>query len=413
MSNNLFDSLKFNDYQLNDRKETLTSIDSTGKFLIKVQVKENPRKSKTLFEEYEVMKHLNRSGSRTCPLAYEVGRIDPRHLGVVQIDVSGIESLSYMIQEYVVSEGNYSLADVLLTLIEQKKLGVYQGDVKPSNVRFNPKSGVCVFIDYDQSELLTEEQKGLNNNDFLKFCDEHDKVRYGFGNWLRHFPGVSNEHARPFLQNGALNLANTSVFRLQKTTNSASGIYHTIESKDIFAIGSRGLDKRAEILDAAEFQTGERVLDVGCNAGLLSEYLHDRGCVVTGVDNDPHIVIAAKIVSNILGRSINYDCMDLDYVDNIGDFDTVMLFSVFHHTRNPDQNAKKIARSCRRIIIETRLIENGKQPVNGQWVDTTRWSFQTLEELVSYLEKTFEGFKFTRNLGFADKGRYVLELVKR
>lgn len=409
----LLDTLNFNDFQLNERKETLTSIDSTGKYLIKVQLVKNPRKTRDLSSEYEVMKHLNSRGCQTCPTAYELSSLNSEQLSAGSSFLSAGTTYDYIIQDYVPSEGNYSLADVLLTLIEQKKLGVYQGDVKPSNVRFNPKSGVCVFIDYDQSEMLGEDQQRLSNNDFLKFCDEHDKKKYGFGNWLRHFPGVSNEHTRSFLQNGALNLANTSVFRMQKTTNSTSGIYHTIESNDIFAIGSRGLDKRSEILGAAEFFSGERVLDVGCNAGLLSEYLHDRGCAVTGVDNDPHIVIAAKIVSNILGRSINYGCMDLDYAEDIGEFDTIMLFSVFHHTRYPDQNAKKIVKSCKRIIIETRLIENGKQPINGQWVDTTRWSFQTLEELVLFLEKTFSGFKFTRNLGFADKGRYVLELVKQ
>jgi 2-polyprenyl-3-methyl-5-hydroxy-6-metoxy-1,4-benzoquinol methylase len=200
---------------------------------------------------------------------------------------------------------------------------------------------------------------------------------------------------------------------MQKTTNSQSGIYHTIDSNDVFAKGSRGLEKRAEILSQVQFSSGERVLDVGCNAGLLCEYLHDRGCKVTGVDNDPHIVVAAKILSNILGRSINYGCMDLDYVDDVGDFDTIMLFSVFHHTRNPEKNAKKITKACKRIIIETRLVENGKQPIDGSWVDTTRWSFQELNELTSYLERIFSGFKYTRNLGFADKGRYILELVKQ
>lgn len=411
MSGTLFGSLKFESYQLNDRKEVLTSVDSTGKYLIKIQLIRNPKKSQDIAGEFEVMKLLNSKGSQTCPIAYEFSTLDPSEVCNFQLD--GSENLQYIIQEYVPSDSGYGLADVLLTLIEQKKLGVYQGDVKPSNVRFNSQTGVCIFIDYDQSEILTDDQRSMSNFEFLSYCNEHDKRRYGFGNWLRHYQGLSNVQVQSFLENGALNLAQTCIFRMQKTTNSASGIYHTIDSKDVFALGSRGLDRRAELLNEVEFKQGEKVLDIGCNAGLLCEYLHDRGCKVTGVDNDPHIVIGAKIVSNILGRDIDYSCMDLDYVDEIEQFDTVMLFSVLHHTRNPPRNAKKLTNSCKRVIIETRLIENGKQPIEGQWIDTTKWSFEDLNGLIGLLEEMFEGFKFTRNLGFADKGRYILEFNKQ
>ena len=69
------------------------------------------------------------------------------------------------------------------------------------------------------------------------------------------------------------------------------------------------------------------MLDIGCNTGLLSMYLHDRGCSVTGVDNDPLITEASKIVSNIVGKDIDYYHMDLDDVDQIEEkFDTIMLF---------------------------------------------------------------------------------------
>jgi len=410
----IIDNLIFSNFTYNERRETVTSVDSTGKYLIKVQLVANPRKSHDILGEYEVMKQLNIKDCKSCPTAYESGKVTSTYLRERGVETPASDNtFGYIIQDYAKNEGNYSVADLLLSVIEQKKLGFYQGDIKPSNVRFNPDTGVCILIDYDQSLRLTQEQKEMNNREFLAFCDSFDKEKYGFGNWLRHYTGVTSKDLEPFFVNGSLNLANTSLFRMQKTTNSQSGIYHTIDSNDVFAKGSRGLEKRAEILSQVQFSSGERVLDVGCNAGLLCEYLHDRGCKVTGVDNDPHIVVAAKILSNILGRSINYGCMDLDYVDDVGDFDTIMLFSVFHHTRNPEKNAKKITKACKRIIIETRLVENGKQPIDGSWVDTTRWSFQELNELTSYLERIFSGFKYTRNLGFADKGRYILELVKQ
>lgn len=414
MSNRLFDNLKFNDFTLSERQDVVTSIDTTGSYIIKIEVFNNSKKSRDIEGEYEIMRHLNERGSQTCPKVYEFGEIQKTDLPSLDLLVNtGQARYRYIIQEFVVSMGNYNLSDVLLTLIEQKKLGVYQGDVKPKNIRFNPKTGVCVFIDYDQAEFLDDRVASMSNSEFLRYCDDHDRARYGFGNWLRHFPNINNEYASTFFVNDSLNLGYASVFKLQRTTNTTTGIYHTIKSKDVFIEGARSVDKRAEILDQVSFENSERVLDVGCNAGLLSEYLHDRGCRVTGVDNDPHIVVAAKIIANILGKNINYAHVDLDNVQELGSFDTIMLFSVFHHTRNPIENAKKIVNSCKRIIIETRLVENGKQPTNDQWIDTTNWKFQSLQELVAYLENTFLGFKFTRNLGFADKNRYILELIKQ
>lgn len=408
----LLEKLQFENFVLNERRETVTSRDVTGKFLLKVSVFDNPKKAKTLREEFETMLYLNSKGCQSCPKAYEYGSVSKSFIGL-DSGRNLPETLNYIIEEYCIDNENYSLFDLVLSIIEQKKLGVYQGDVKPSNVRFNSKTGVCVLIDYDQSINLTKEQTNMSNRDFFSFCDKDDKDRYGFGNWLRHFPSAAREYLPRVFIDDALDLSKTSVFKLQKTTNSQSGIYHTIQTNDVVAIGSRNLDTRAKILDSAEFSPGEKVLDVGCNAGLLCMYLHDRGCKTTGVDNDPHIVVGAKMVSNIIGKDIDYACVDLDYVDSIDKYNTIMLFSVFHHTRNPEENAKKIVDSCNRIIIETRLVENGKQPVNGQWIDTTRWSFGSLEELVNYLQSTFSGFKFTRNLGFADKGRYVLELIKQ
>ena len=406
--------LEFNRLQYNDRKETVTGIDASGKYLVKIQVVKNERKSHGIEDEFKIIRHLNKRGCRSCPTAYDFGNIERQWLTDRGLDLfTDSEKFNYIVEDYVQSEGNYSLADLLLSVIEQKKLGIYQGDIKPNNVRFNPVSGVCVLIDYDQAVVLSEQQMKLNNTEFFSFCDTYDREKYGVGNWLRHYPNVSSKNIDSFLHNGALNLSNTSLMRMQKTTNSASGIYHTIDTPDVFALGSRRLDRRAEVLDQVDFKQSERVLDVGCNSGLLCEYLYGRGCAVTGVDNDPHVVIAAKMIANISGHDIEYRCMDLDFADDIGDFDTIMLFSVFHHTRNTDANAEKLVKSCKRIIIETRLVESGKQPVNGQWVDTTRWSFQTVEDLITYLERTFKGFRFNRNLGFADKGRYILELVKQ
>jgi SAM-dependent methyltransferase len=270
------------------------------------------------------------------------------------------------------------------------------------------------LIDYDQAIRLSEQQVKLNNSDFFKFCSEYDRTKYGFGDWLRHFRGVfTHEAVDNLLINGSLNLIDVSLIKTQNTTNTDSGLYHAIDHKEIFLAGNRGINARASILDKLEFKNKEKVLDVGCNQGLLSFYLHDRGCQVTGYDIDPFIISAANITTNIIKKDINFIHKDLDKVDTLPDFDTIMLFSVFHHTTEQIENGKKIANACNRIIIETRLHENGSQPIglNGEWMNVSAWRFVSLEQLTSTLEKVFPGFKFSKNLGVGSKGRYILEFT--
>jgi SAM-dependent methyltransferase len=396
----LFSQLTFGPFSSNSRGETSIAIDTSGKYFIKVQLRRNPRKALSMKEEYDVMRRLNGFRCQSCPIVYEHGTIE---------GISGLNGSEYIIQENVPDDGGHSMADVLLSMIEQKYLGVYQGDIKPANLRFNRKSGICVIIDYDQAVLLDHKTAMLDNQDFMKFCDEYDKIKYGHGQWTRHFSDVS---LAPYFVGTALDLSKTSIFHLQKTTNSQSGIYHTIDTKDLFVQGSRAFDIRSKLLDSIDFKLNERVLDVGCNAGLLSLYLDDKDCSVVGVDNDPYIVKAAQIVSNIMGKDVEYRHLDLDQVDHLDQFDTIMLFSVFHHTRYPTENARKISNSCSRFIIETRLTESGKQPIDGIWTDTTRWSFKDLSEMTQAFESIFQGFKFKRNVGCVDKGRYILEFVR-
>ena len=361
---------------------------------------------------------MNKKGCQSCPKVYEFGTITKEEISSKIDDkdtLNSIEASEFqcIIQEFVPHNKDYSLSDVVLSLLEQQSLGVYHGDIKPANIRFDAKKGICCFIDYDQSFELSEEQKKLSNEDFLAFCSKHDKDKYGMGDWLRHFPQYTQADLPPLFHEGAFNLATTTVFKTQVTTNSKTGIYHSLQTDRLFIQGSRGVNIRAAALNDVQFRSNEKVLDVGCNMGLLSWYLEDRGCNVTGVDNDPHIIVGTTMVSNILGKKSDFSYVDLDDVSKLNKFDTIMLFSVLHHTKDVVGNAKKIANSCSRIVLEARLFESGKQPVSkGNWFNTSGWSFESLEHLIEYCEKIFKGFKMKTNLGVIDKNRYILEFVK-
>src|SRR5204863_1373623 len=121
-------------------------------------------------------------------------------------------------------------------------------------------------------------------------------------------------------------------------------------------------------------------------------YLDDRGANPTGVELDPHTVTAATLIARMAGRDIEYQRVDLDEDPLNTTWDTVVLLSVLHHCRRPEAAAAKIARACRRVIIECRLVERGKKPQAGRWQQSAEWQFADVESLVRYLESIFEGF---------------------
>ncbi|RME57122.1 methyltransferase domain-containing protein [Candidatus Parcubacteria bacterium] len=407
----------FTEVYLTHRRETLIAVNRQTKKIAKIELAKNPRKRLDLVGEYDLLCQLKSQGVVSCPT--------PLSLGVVDLDVLR-ESLSdeyltaaknqqvnYMVQEFIDSGKEMPISDLILALLEQRSAGIYHGDLKPSNIVFDDSRGIAVLVDYDQAEYLDDSVMRLSAFDFLVWCDDAEMRKYGFHSWRRHFPGLEfKRDIAPLFRNGAFNLASTTLYRRQVTTNTPQGVYHTLDERDVFADGIRDLRGRKGLLDAITFRKGERVLDIGCNAGLLCHYLHDRGCVVTGIDLDASLILAADIIARITGRKIEYRCMDIDVTPLSEHYDTVTLFSVLHHTRDVRKNARMIASCCDRIIIECRLNESGSKPVQGIWRKTSSWNFEEIDDLVEWLEDIFVGFELVHNYGVGDRDRYILEFVK-
>ena len=422
----IFDNIEYSQAIFNNRNEVLIATNFSKTHVLKIEIVKNNRKNNSLVEEYKILKNLNFKNSQTCPEVYTCSDISKDDLLNSKIlDGNNLDTFNRITKEklsfncfsmeYLNHSDDYSLADIVLSVLEQKKLGVYQADIKPDNIRYNKHTGICYLIDYDQAINLESKHIDSDNLTFFKYCSMYDKHKYGFGNWLRHFVNYDHEDLTRYFEDNSFNIAETSIFKIQNTTNAANGIYHTIKNKDIYCDGVRSVDVRSKLLDNIIFTKGEKVLDIGCNAGLLSMYLEKRGCCVTGMDNDPHIILGSKIVNNINGTKIDYQHCDLDEIDQLSNFDTIMLFSVFHHTRDPILNAKKISSACKRIIIESRLEENGSQPIgeDNSWIPVTRWKFDNVKDMELFFEKIFEGFKIEKNHGQCDKNRFIFELVRK
>jgi 2-polyprenyl-3-methyl-5-hydroxy-6-metoxy-1,4-benzoquinol methylase len=275
--------------------------------------------------------------------------------------------------------------------------------------------------------VLQSSIRSMNTKQFLRWCDQVEAERYsGQNTWLRHFRQEARHQLSASMAGDALDLAKTSICRRQATSNVKNGIYHDIFTPIVIVEGSRTMKGRQPILDNLDFFPGERILDIGCNLGIISHYLYDRDCNVIGCDMDVPIVNLARIISHIFYPSpqpnppsrggLAFIHLDLDDVVELPEMDTICLFSVIHHTHDMEENGKKIARACKRIILECRLVENGKKPVRKLggivWEETSRFNFRTETELKAYLPALFPGFTSIVNRGNVDKGRSIYELTR-
>jgi len=399
---------------------TLIGRSADGRHFVKIGLADHPDKANTLVREAAIIRALNDAGCVSCPLLTGTGIADPdavaRLVPAERRAPAPAGGYPALVLPWLETASRIPLRDLLFSIAEQRRLGWFQGDLRPENTRLPPDEKVCHLVDYDQAEPLAEAQRTQPFPDFLRWADARVRVKYAKWNFrglFHYFPNLELErHVLPLLENGRLDVGATQLFQAQQTTLNASKIYHTLSLEDVFARGERSLDDRERLLDRVVFAPGERVLDVGCNAGLLAAYLARRGCRVTGIDIDPFVIRGARMLANLRGDDTRFACADLDSTELLGDYDTIMLFSVIHHTRNLVANARRIAGACRRIVIECRLSESGAKPDGDRWVGTTVWRHRDVESLIRGLLELFPGFALARNHGQADRGRFLFELVK-
>jgi trans-aconitate methyltransferase len=86
----------------------------------------------------------------------------------------------------------------------------------------------------------------------------------------------------------------------------------------------------ADILDKLAPRAGERILDLGCGDGALTERLVARGARVVGVDASPEMLEAAR------ARGLDARLMDATALTFDGEFDAVFSNAVLHWIHDQD-----------------------------------------------------------------------------
>jgi SAM-dependent methyltransferase len=86
----------------------------------------------------------------------------------------------------------------------------------------------------------------------------------------------------------------------------------------------------AAVLDLLGARPGERILDLGCGDGVLTQKLVEAGCDVVGVDADPAMVAAART------KGLDARQGDARALDFTHEFDAVFTNAALHWVGQPD-----------------------------------------------------------------------------
>lgn len=103
------------------------------------------------------------------------------------------------------------------------------------------------------------------------------------------------------------------------------------------------------VLELLDPRKGERILDLGCGDGVLTEKLVEAGCDVVGVDASPQMIEAA------CRKGLNAHVMDGQALVFDAEFDAVFTNAALHWMQDPDSvvaGVRKAMRPGRRFVGE-------------------------------------------------------------
>src|ERR1700760_2953690 len=95
------------------------------------------------------------------------------------------------------------------------------------------------------------------------------------------------------------------------------------------------------LVEALDPRPGERILDLGCGDGFLTQRIAQSGAVVVGVDSSPHMAAAAP------ERGHDARCISGEALTFDGEFDAVFSNAALHWMEDHDAMKQGVYRSLK------------------------------------------------------------------
>lgn len=266
--------------------------------------------------------------------------------------------------------------EVVRVTIQMNRLGCSHGDLHSRNVGRNAARGVSVF-DFDQACLDYPWRCAMRDIFGLGTCERRSE--FSLFNRLRDVRGIGfllramaklgkeivkflsrtgpsvvqrNQLSRSTFKQRAMLQADPSLETLAEAWSiaslskaSAPGVdigYYSIDIGGVNFPGERPWILRWERIRKEVDFKGKRVLELGCNMGLLSIHAKLSGAAFClGVDVDKEILMAADLASRAFETDVAHRHLDLadasPWEEELKGFDIVSALSVLHWIENKDR----------------------------------------------------------------------------
>jgi len=122
-----------------------------------------------------------------------------------------------------------------------------------------------------------------------------------------------------------------------------------VYGEDLCQEGQMDMAELREMLDCLDLHPGDAVLDLGCGAGVMSEYISDlTGAIVTGIDYAKSAIGAAAARTGDKRSRLAFRRGDLSALDlPAGSFDAAIMIDSIYWVADTEKSLSTIVRSLR------------------------------------------------------------------
>ena len=93
---------------------------------------------------------------------------------------------------------------------------------------------------------------------------------------------------------------------------------------------------------SSRIEIKNKILDIGCGGGILSEELSKMGAKVTGIDSSKKSISIAKKHAKEKNLDIEYINGSIIDISNLGKYDCIICFEMIEHIHEPKKLIEKI-----------------------------------------------------------------------
>lgn len=112
---------------------------------------------------------------------------------------------------------------------------------------------------------------------------------------------------------------------------------------------------RLQFIEERISLSGQRVLDVGCGGGILSEAMSKRGAIVTGLDAEADAIAAARAHATQTALQIEYVCGPIETFEAEA-FPIITCMEMLEHVAHPAlvvEHAARLLLPCGYLFLST------------------------------------------------------------